>query len=321
VRRTSDLAIDNRFAQDVHAGLRAPQKMLPPQYFYDAVGSALFEAITFLPEYGLTRAEERLLQSHSGELAESIAPVTAVLELGSGSGRKTQRILTALLKLQKEVSYFAIDVSASSLSVCCEHLNNVPGVRARGVQASYLEGLARIRQQIRPQGRVVVLFLGSTIGNFSDGEMLWFLKRLRSDLRPGDAFLLGADLVKPADRLIHAYDDPGGITSAFNLNLLARINRELNANFNLRKFRHEARWISEKSRIEMHLISLERQSVIVEGANCEVSFEPGESIWTESSRKFTTVELARAATQCGFSTSRQWVDNEWPFAEILWIAQ
>jgi dimethylhistidine N-methyltransferase len=320
-QRARAVATFKGFAQDVAEGLCASQKFISPQYLYDAVGSALFEVITLLPEYGLTRAEERLLRSFSGEIADSVAPVEVVAELGSGSGRKTQQLLTALLKHQRDVLYVAIDVSATSLQVCCEHLENVPGVKARGIQASYLEGLARMRSERPLKGRLLLLFLGSTIGNLTDDEMVSFLKEIRSNLRVGDAFLLGADLVKPAEVLVDAYDDPAGITAAFNLNLLARINRELDADFNLRKFRHEARWVPKKSRMEMHLVSLERQSVSVRGANCEISFEAGESIWTESSRKFTTMELERAASQSRFSIARQWIDKEWPFAETLWIAK
>jgi dimethylhistidine N-methyltransferase len=295
--------------------------MIPSRYFYDAVGSALFEAITLLPEYGLTRADERLLRLYSDEIAQSLSPLTAVVELGSGSGRKTQQILTAIAKRQPAVSYFAIDVSASSLKSCCESLGAVRGVHARGVQSPYLEGLEKVRQQTAHKGRMLLLFLGSTIGNLSDEEMSSFLKRVRSDLRPGDAFLIGMDLVKPPAVLLSAYDDPAGITSAFNLNLLARINRELGGNFKLRKFRHQARWVAEHSRIEMHLISVERQSVTVAAANCEVSFDEGESIWTESSRKFTTSDMESAATRSGFAISHLWIDKEWPFAESLWIAK
>ena len=320
-RRAREAPAIKSFAQDVADGLRAPQKFIAPQYLYDDIGSALFEVITLLPEYGLTRAEERLLYSFSGELAANLAPVSAVVELGSGSGKKTQQILSALVSAQREVSYFAIDVSPAALQVCCENLGKVRGVQARGVEASYLEGLGRLREDVSLKGRVLLLFLGSTIGNLTDNEMSSFLKQVRSHLRAGDGFLLGADLVKSSERLVEAYDDPAGITASFNLNLLARINRELGGDFDLRKFRHEARWVPEKSRMEMHLVSLERQSVRVRAANCQVSFEAGESIWTESSRKFTTMELERAASQSRFTIARQWIDKEWPFAETLWLAK
>ena len=321
MKTARDLAFETKFARDVSDGLRAPQKILPTQYLYDAIGSVLFEAITLLPEYGLTRAEERLLQAHAAEICRSVAPVAAVVELGSGSGRKTRQILNAMRKHQAEVNYFPIDVSQTALQQCCEHVKDVRGVKAYAVQASYLDGLAKVREETAAGGRLLLLFLGSTIGNFPESEMSWFLKRVREDLRPGDAFLLGTDLVKAPQRLLDAYDDPLGITAAFNLNLLARINRELGGNFQLQKFQHQARWIVDKNRIEMHLVSRERQFVGVPAANCRVSFEPGESIWTESSRKFTTADLQKAALQAGFSASGQWIDQEWPFAENLWMVE
>jgi dimethylhistidine N-methyltransferase len=320
VRNARDLAAENEFASDVREGLRAPQKTIPPRYFYDAVGSALFEAITLLPEYGLTRAEERLLRRHADEMAQSLAPVSAVVELGSGSGRKTQQILSAIAKRQHVVPYFAIDVSSSSLESCCDLLRRVEGVRPRAVQSSYLEGLAKVREQLPREGRILLLFLGSTIGNFAEDEMLSFLRRVRGHLRAGDVFMMGTDLVKSSTQLLAAYDDAAGITAAFNLNLLARINRELNGNFELRRFRHEARWVADQSRIEMHLVSKASQSVTIAGAKCEAFFEDGESIWTESSRKFLPSFLQSAATHAGFAVSGQWVDQEWPFAENLWIA-
>ena len=320
MRSARDLIVESEFAKDVRDGLRADQKRIPSRYFYDDIGSALFDTITLLPEYGLTRAEERLFRLHADEIAQSMVPLSAVVELGSGSGRKTQQILEAIGRLQPAISYFAIDVSASSLQSCCEHVSSVRGVHARGIQASYLEGLARVRHQTLRTGRLLVLFLGSTIGNFSDDEMLSFLHDVRGELRLGDAFLLGTDLVKPKPALLAAYDDPTGVTSAFNLNLLARINRELGGNFQLKKFEHQARWVADKSRIEMHLISRERQSVTIPGAKCEASFQAGESIWTEASRKFVGSDLERAATMSGFAVARQWIDSEWGFAENLWFA-
>jgi uncharacterized SAM-dependent methyltransferase len=167
---------------------------------------------------------------------------------------------------------------------------------------------------------LVVLFLGSSIGNFSIEEMKRFLKRVRLELCPGDAILLGADLVKPRSQLLRAYDDPAGVTAAFNLNLLARINRELHGNFKLEAFRHEARWRPDESRVEMHLVSLERQVVTIEDANCRATFQPGESIWTEACQKFTPEGLQSMARQAGFTPRDQWIDSEWQFAENLWIA-
>jgi dimethylhistidine N-methyltransferase len=312
-------AHDTEFARDVYDGLHSTPKIIPAKYLYDQVGSALFEAITLLPEYGLTRAEKRLLESCASEVAWNLAPVSVVTELGSGSGQKTQRILEALTSLQDDVTYFAIDVSSRSLQDCCQHLSGVRGVQCHALQSSYLEGLGKVRLHRPESGSLLLLFLGSSIGNFSDDEIRVFLKRVRQNLRAGDALLLGTDLVKPADQLLEAYDDPAGVTAAFNLNLLARINRELEADFRLRSFRHEARWRADKNRIEMHLVSLERQFVTVRGAHCYAAFEPGESIWTEACQKFTPEGLESIALETGFEPAARWIDADWPFAENLWL--
>jgi len=310
---------DTEFARDVHNGLNASQKVIPAKYLYDEVGSALFEAITFLPEYGLTRAERRLLDGCANEIAWNLTPVTLVAELGSGTGHKTRRILEALTSLQDDLTYFAIDVSSRSLEDCCHQLSSVRGVQCRALESSYLEGLATVRLHRPEEGSLLLLFLGSSIGNFSEDEIRIFLKRLRKSLRPGDAFLLGTDLVKPVHQLLEAYDDPAGVTAAFNLNLLSRINRELEGDFQVRAFRHEARWRADKNRIEMHLVSLERQFVSVPGAKCSAIFEAGESIWTEACQKFTTEALEAIALETGFQPAGQWIDQDWPFAENLWL--
>jgi len=312
---------DSEFARDVFDGLNASQKILPAKYLYDEVGSALFEVITLLPEYGLTRAEERLLHSSSDAIAEALVPLTAAVELGSGSGRKTQKILEAITRRQPHVNYFAIDVSTTALETCRRHLRDVRGVRSQVVESSYLDGLARVCRQRPATGRLLVLFLGSSFGNFSIDEGRWFLKRVRECLRAGDAFLIGADLVKSPATLLSAYDDPAGVTAAFNLNLLSRINRDLDGDFRLKNFRHEARWQYDKNRIEMHLVSLDRQTVMVGGANCRASFEAGESIWTESSQKFTSELLKEMGTRAGFAPLAQWIDAQWPFSENLWIVE
>ena len=317
---TSRIAFETEFARDVYRGLNARQKILPARYLYDEVGSALFEAITLLPEYGLTRAEHRVLNRCADDIARSLVPVATVVELGSGSGQKTIRLLKALSLHQENLTYYAIDVSGRSLEDCCRQVQTVPGIRARALEASYLDGLAAVRDRRPTSGPLLLLFLGSSIGNFSADEVSGFLKRLRQNLRHGDAFLLGTDLLKPADQLIAAYDDVAGVTAAFNLNLLCRINRELDADFEVRKFRHEARWNSEHNRIEMHLVSVEPQTVMVTAIGCQVFFDAGESIWTEASQKFSVPMLASLAQETGFAVTAQWIDDEWPFAESLWFA-
>jgi len=314
-------AASNGFARAVREGLLKPRKQLPAEYFYDAVGSALFEAITALPEYGLTRADERLLRKHAGDIAGRLASVTEVAELGSGSGRKTRPVLEALGATRELVPYCAIDVSAAALDTCRRELGGLPGTRVAVIRESYLAGLDELGRRRSGGGHLLVLFLGSSIGNFDSDEAPEFLAQVRKRLRSGDALLLGTDLVKAPAQLLQAYDDPAGVTAAFNLNLLGRINRELGADFQLRRFRHEARWCPGARRIEMHLVSLVPQTVAIAGAGCRIRFEEGESIWTESSHKFVAAELPRLGAQCGFRSAAQWIDREWPFAENLWIAR
>jgi dimethylhistidine N-methyltransferase len=315
-----------QFALDVRDGLTRSPKQLSPKYFYDEVGSALFDVITLLPEYGLSRADERLLRQNAEDIALRLASGVVVAELGSGSGRKTRPILQAICGLQRVVDYYAIDGSPSALERCRKELAGVPGARIQTLDCFYEEGIRQVVEQ-RLAGqhldhqRLLVLFLGSSIGNFDRGEAADFLARIRSYLRPGDALLIGADLEKPVRTLLAAYDDPTGVTAAFNLNLLARINRELGADFVPNRFRHEARWCPSEHRIEMHLCSLEAQEVTIPASGITVAFEPGESIWSESSHKFTPAELNRMAKASGFLPEAQWIDREWPFAENLWLVQ
>ena len=310
---------DLRLAEDVREGLTKPQKELPAKYFYDAVGSALFEAITHLPEYGLTRAEERLLWKHAREVPERLAAPLAVAELGSGSGSKTRLLLEAISARQDELLYYAIDGSPAALEGCRATLSAMPGVRFSGISAFYEEGLEEVARRRSPEQRLLVMFLGSNLGNFDRAPARAFLAGVRRHLAPDDALLLGTDLVKPEATLLAAYDDAAGVTAAFNLNLLARLNRELGADFDLRRFRHQARWSAAERRIEMHLASQVRQRVTIAEIGLGVSFERNESIWTESSHKFTLAELPEMAAGAGFIPAAQWVDDEWPFAENLWV--
>jgi L-histidine N-alpha-methyltransferase len=315
----SDQTALQRFALEVFGGLGKPQKELLSKYLYDAVGSALFEAITLLPEYGLTRADERLLRGHAAEMAWEFAPDVAVAELGAGNGRKAKPILEAISACQGSVPYYAVDASPAALERCREEMSGLPYVNLHAIARCYLEGLQEVVERRAPGERLLVLFVGSNIGNFDRSVADTFLARIRNCLTPGDALLLGADLEKPPAELLRAYDDPAGVTAAFNLNLLARINRELSGDFELRNFAHEARWCPNSRRIEMHLRSLTRQTVTIRGANCCVEFGVGETIWTESSHKFNPAELSGMATRAGFVCVAQWLDEEWPFAENLWV--
>lgn len=292
---------------------------LPSKYFYDEVGSALFEAICTLPEYGLTRACLRLLQRHAAEIAGWLRPPLVVAELGSGSGKKTRWILQALGRRQP-VTYCPIDISPAALQMCTRELADLDAVAVTGFQEPYLDGLRDVAARRKAEEQLFVLFLGSNIGNFDRPTGLGFLCEVRRLLYPGDGLLLATDLVKPVRQLISAYDDPIGVTAAFNLNLLARFNRELDADFDLSCFRHLARYNQRERQIEMHLRSTQRQTVRIRKANFSVSFEADETIWTESSYKYTIGEVTRMAGQTGFRPVARWIDREWPYAENLWLA-
>ena len=256
--RTSTISTALQFAEDVRAGLtRAGQKELPSKYLYDEVGSALFEVITLLPEYCLTRADTRLLQKHAEEIVRRLPSNLHVAELGSGSGKKTRYILEAVSRIQPTF-YYPIEISPAALAACEKELGQIDMVSIVGYEQPYLDGLRSVAGRLRKEDHLLVLFLGSTIGNFDREAAEEFLRDVRRILRFGDALLLGTDLEKSVQTQLLAYDDPTGVTAAFNLNLLARVNRELGANFDLKQFTHEARWNAEERRIEMHLRSEKR---------------------------------------------------------------
>jgi dimethylhistidine N-methyltransferase len=308
------------FAADVRAGLtKNGQKELPSKYLYDGLGSKLFEVISELPEYGLTRADERLLRAHAQEIVQRIPGDVILSELGSGSGSKTRWVLEALSR-RRHTSYFPIEISPSALRTCQRELADIDSVGIVGLEREYLDGLLEVAARRRDGQRILVLFLGSTIGNFSHPADLNFLREIRLILKAGDCLLLGSDLEKPVHRLIGAYDDPLGVTAAFNLNLLARINRELDGDFSLDRFEHEARFNSETRSVEMHLRSARAQTVQIRHARLSVRFEEGETIWTENSHKYTPLEVVRMAENSGFRCMAQWIDREWPFAESLLTA-
>jgi dimethylhistidine N-methyltransferase len=300
-----------RFCEDVRRGLAGNPKELPPTYFYDEVGSALYEAITYLPEYGLTNADVRLLRAHARDVAAFMRPGFAVAELGSGSGRKTRPILEAARHAGRRPLYFPIDLSSSALENCREALNDVACVEP--VLAPFLDGLERVRSEHRDP--MLVLFVGSSIGNFDPEGAREFISSVSAILQPEDRFLLGVDLVKDVERLVVAYDDPAGVTAAFNKNVLARINRELGADFDLRLFEHQARYCEDPPRIEMHLRAAEACEVRVDGVSFR--FEEGESILTEKSHKYSLPVLDELVGEAGLRVEARWVDEEWPFAEVL----
>ena len=310
------------FGAEVRSGLtQYEQKELPSKYLYDEVGSALFEVITALPEYGLCRADERLLKEHAEEIVRILRPGPVVVaELGSGSGKKTRWILQALARWQR-TRYCPIEISPTALAQCAKELGQMDWVSIVGLERPYLDGLHSVATSRRSGERLLVLFLGSTIGNFDRPAGEQFLTETRRRLQAGDALLLGADLEKPLPQILRAYDDPLGVTAAFNLNLLARINRELGGDFDLLAFRHLARYDRAERRVEMHLLSMCRQEVLIPGAECVVHLEEGETIWTESSHKYAAAEITEMGERSGFRTEAQWVDQEWPFAQTLLIAE
>jgi len=308
---------DSSLARDACAGLlKAGQKSLPPKYLYDTQGSALFEAITQLPEYGVWRAERRLLEAHALQIA-ALAQATTVIELGSGSAAKTALLLRALVQ-ERPVEYCAVDVSAAALQMTREELGGVVGLRVRTVEGEYLSSLDVAMNTRTSYGPTLVLLLGSSLGNLDFGTSVRFLRHIRARLHPGDHLLLGADLMKPESRLLAAYDDAQGVTAAFNLNLLARMNRELDTDFVLTQFRHRVRFNLHMHDVEMHLESLTDQTVRL--AELAISLHTGETIHTESSHKYSLAELDRLAANCGFCREARWIDDEGQFADSLVVA-
>jgi dimethylhistidine N-methyltransferase len=311
----------SEFAADVRESLTKPgQRELPSKYLYDEVGSALFETICVLPEYGLTRADARLLRKYAGEIVGRLRSPLQVAELGSGSGKKTRWILEALARRQKTY-YYPIEISPFALAACAKELGQIDLVSVVGYEQPYLEGLRAVAEQRGEQNHLLVLFLGSTLGNFDRDAGEEFLREMSAILRPDDALLLGTDLEKSVELQLLAYDDPAGVTAAFNLNLLARINRELGGDFDLSCFRHEARWNAVERRMEMHLRSTRRQTVGIRAAGLRIMMEEDETIWTESSHKYNAEEIPGMAARAGFRCEGQWIDEEWPFAQNLLIAE
>jgi len=309
------------FAEDVRRDLALLPKQLQSKYLYDGLGSSLFEAICFLPWYRITRAETRLLRRVAGEVVEQLRDPVTIVELGCGSGEKLAMIVEALRSRRRAVSVHLIDISPVALEHSERALGRLDYVSLVGHRATYEEGLRHASQERPARGSLLVLFLGSNIGNFDTPAADGFLAEIRAALRPGDALLLGADLVKPEKDLLAAYDDPLGLTAAFNKNLLLRINRELLADFDLEAFAHRAVWNSAERRVEMHLVSLRDQAVSIPRAECSVRFTAGEPIWTESSYKYTAEEVHALGRTAGFRAREQWIDPEARFALTLFLAE
>jgi L-histidine N-alpha-methyltransferase len=308
------------FAEDVRRGLTSTPKVLHPKYFYDALGSRLFEAICELPEYYLTRTEAEIFAAHAGEIASALDGRLRLVELGSGDAQKTRLLIEAVLARQDELDYLPIDISRSAIELSGDRLLLAyPELRVTAYVAEYQAALRSLRCEPLPPGvtRTLVLFLGSTIGNLDPAERTELLRDVRALLRPGDGLLLGTDLKKEEEVLLAAYDDALGVTSAFNLNLLVRINRELGGQIDLATFRHRARYDRQKGRIEMHLESRRDQIVSLRGLGLDIGFAAGETIHTESSYKFDREQIADLAARTGFELRRTWTDGDRRFGSHL----
>jgi L-histidine Nalpha-methyltransferase len=305
-----------QFAAHVHYYLTQSPRQLPSRYLYDPLGSALFEAICRLPWYRVTRAEERMIVQHGADVLRHVTPLSNIVELGSGSGQKLRLLLAQRAPNVQPLHVHVVDVSASALDATSQALASA-GVGITTHLASYEDGLKAVRDSGRNRGRSLVLFLGSNIGNYDPPGASALVHGLRCQLAPGDALLIGTDLVKPERELLLAYDDPLGVTAAFNLNLLERINRELGADFVLSAFAHEALWNADESRIEMHLVARSRQQIRIAAAQLTFTMQAGERIWTESSYKYRPDDIRWLLEPAGFSLAAQWIDAEDGFALTL----
>jgi dimethylhistidine N-methyltransferase len=302
---------------DVQYYLNLMPRQLPSRYFYDALGSALFEAICQLPWYRITRAEQRLLATHGRDILSRLQPLTTLVELGPGSGEKLAGLIGAGRVRRSPLTVHLVDVSATALDLAHRTLNELDAVDVVLHEATYETGLREVAGGHRNDGRLLTLFLGSNIGNFDRPGANAFLRSIRAALAPRDALLIGVDLVKPESELLLAYDDPLGVTAAFNRNLLVRINRELDADFDLDAFRHRAVWNGDASRVEMHLVTVGRQRVRIRQASLDITLEDGEIIWTESSYKYRPSGIIHSLEATGFRRLEQWTDTADGFALTL----
>ena len=297
-------------AADVLAGLRGTPKTLPAKLFYDRRGAELFEQICTLDEYYLTRSELEILRARVGEIAALAGPECALIEFGSGAGVKVRLLLDAL---ERPVAYVPIDISSEQLAhVAAQLAHEYPSVEIRPLAGDYMRPIQL--PSLPPHARRLAFFPGSTIGNFHPAEATAFLSRVRRVVGTGGALVMGVDRRKRVDVLHAAYNDRLGVTAEFNLNMLLRINRELQADFDLSRFRHRAFFNDEASRIEMHIESLVDQQVHVAGAR--IPFAAGETIWTESSYKYDEEQLATVVGAAGFRVGRLWTDTSGNF----WVA-
>jgi len=300
--------VDPAIAREVREGLSAKPKRLPAKLFYDEAGSALFEQITDLPEYYLTRTERAIFEDYAAEILETAGPSLTLVELGAGTASKTCILIEELLQRQTRALFYPIDVSPSALNEAVRQMaTQFPQLRVSPIVADYTGGVPALS---RISGRKLVLYIGSSIGNFEPSLAVGMLRRIRRSLRAGDALLLGTDLAKSAKILVPAYDDAQGVTAQFNKNMLVRLNRELDADFDLDAFRHVAVWNKRCSRMEMHLESMVKQSVFLPALDLDVHFEAGERLHTENSYKYTDEMVNTILRESGFTLEKTWSDSK-----------
>ena len=300
--------VDDAFPADVVAGLTSEPKTLPSKYHYDTLGSKLFESICELPWYTITRGECALLERIKGSVTDRLRDPVVLAELGPGNGDKIAILARALDAERRETSIHLVDVSEGALDSASRTLESYSSVKVCKHKASYIDGLRNVIDVVQPSESIILLFMGSNIGNLPPQEAERFLVEIRALLRAGDKFLIGTDLIKPVEQLLLAYDDPLGVTSAFNRNLLVRINRELEADFDVDQYDFQVKWNSRHSRIESYLVSRRDQTVCIEAVNCCVRFVEGDVIWTESSHKYESAEVAEMGRAAGFECQEQWVE-------------
>ncbi len=311
LERTATVETRQALTHEVRRGLTKRPRSLSPWMFYDAEGSRLFERITTLPEYYPTRTERAILARHADAIVAAAhgrgsSPLRLV-ELGAGTAAKTVILLEAALRISDDVSYLPVDVSSDALEFACQNISSaLPEVRIQPVVRNYITHPLRLESF---DGTTLALYIGANIGNFSPEEARMILRNLGSQLQPGDALLLGTDMVKDEPTLLAAYDDSDGITAAFNLNVLHRLNRELGATFDAASFHHRVLWNSIESRIEMHLESTQEQDVSIEHADLDLHFERCETIHTENSYKFTDQGIRSLLGDAGFVLGRSWKDS------------
>ncbi len=300
------------FAASVRDGLTHHPKVLPSRFFYDEVGSELFEQITELPEYYLTRSEASIIDQKRGEILDAVGPSCALIEFGSGSSSKTRQLIESILARQPELEYFPIDISREFLRKTADGLlQDYPSLRVTALAGEYFDAADSLPDTTCPR---LILFLGSNIGNFEAEEAVDFLSRVARSMKPQDRLLVGTDLVKDPAVITAAYNDAAGVTEEFNFNILRRINKELAGRFLLDQFAHQAPFIEATQRVEMHLISLKRQRVCIEALDLPIEFAAGEVIRTEISQKYTEASFGDIALRAGLEVQGRWTDDRSWFA-------